>query len=276
MTGLDHTPIYDSALKASASIEEAREILRYRHLVIQMVRRDIVARYKRSVLGVAWTMLNPLGMMVILSIVFSQVFKTDQTFPPYILSGLIAWNFFSITTSDAMTNLIGGVALLQRIYMPHTIFAISALGNGLFNLIISLIPLIAVMLVVGQPIHWAFLFFPVPLLLLCCFTLGIGLLVSTIAVYFRDVVAMYQILMTAWMYLTPIMYPENVLPENLRFLLTNINPMYSLIHLFRIPIYDGRLPLWSEFWPALVISIGTLAIGWLVFSRKSHEFAYRI
>lgn len=276
MSGVESLPIYDSAQKPPASIDETVEIFHYRNLVLQMVRRDIVARYKRSVLGVAWTMLNPLGMMIILSMVFSQIFKTDRTFPAYILSGIIAWNFFSITTTEAMVNLIGGVTLLQRIYMPHTVFAVSSIGNGLFNLVVSLVPLIGVMLVIGEPIHWSFLFFPIPVLLIAFFSLGLGLLLSTLAVYFRDVVAMYQIVLTAWMYLTPVMYPENVLPANLRFWITVFNPMYALIRLFRIPIYEGRLPLWGEFWPGALISLGMLIVGWLVFTRKSHEFAYRI
>jgi ABC-2 type transport system permease protein len=268
--------VYDSARLAMPAIEEARSIFRYRGLVLQFVRRDLVARYKRSVLGVAWTMLNPLGTMIILSVVFSQVFKTDQTFPVYIMSGLVVWTFFSQTTSDSMFNLIGGVTLLQRIFMPPTVFAVSAIGNGLINLAISLVPLSMVMIILGVPIQLPFLFLPVPMLALAMFSLGLGLLVSTLAVYFRDITALYQVFLTAWMYLTPIIYPENLLNPKFRFWLSALNPMWSIVHLFRVPIYEGRWPFWFETWPPLFIGLLFLILGWVAFTRKSKEFPYRI
>lgn len=268
--------IYDSAQLAPPAVEEARSILRYRNLVLQFVRRDLVARYKRSVLGVTWTMLNPLATMIILSVVFSQIFKTDRTFPVYIMAGLVAWGFFSQTTSDSMYNLIGGVSLLQRIYMPPTVFAVSAIGNGLINLLISLIPLSLVMLVMGVPIHLSILFLPVSILALAMFSLGIGLLVSTLAVYFRDVTALYQVVLTAWMYLTPIIYPENLLNPDFRFWASTLNPMWPIVHLFRVPLYDGRLPTLAETWPALAVGLVVLILGWVVFTLRSKEFPYRI
>lgn len=276
MDSVQAVPIYDTAQRKSAPLEEAREVFRYRNLVFQMVRRDIVARYKRSVLGITWTMLNPLGMMIVLSVVFSQVFRTDHTFPVYILSGLVAWTFFSQTISDAMVNLITGVNLLQRIYMPPTAFALASLGNGLVNLTISLVPLTLVMLVIGLVPKPAFLFFPISMVFLAFFALGMGLLLSTLSVYFRDVVAMFQVVLTAWMYLTPIIYPEEVLDPPFRFWIATLNPMYSLVKLFRIPIYEGRIPMLGEIWPAAALSLFVMVVGWIVFTRKSHEFAYRI
>jgi len=268
--------VYDSAQLATPAIEEARSILRYRALVLQFVRRDLVARYKRSILGVTWTMLNPLATMIILSVVFSQIFKTDHTFPVYIMAGLVAWGFFSQTTSDSMYNLIGGVSLLQRIYMPPTVFAVSAIGNGLINLLISLIPLSLVMLVLGVPIHLSILFLPVSILALAMFSLGVGLLVSTLAVYFRDVTALYQVVLTAWMYLTPIIYPENLLNPRFRFWVSALNPMWPIVHLFRVPLYEGRLPSLAEIWPALAVGLAVLILGWVVFTLRSKEFPYRI
>jgi ABC-type polysaccharide/polyol phosphate export permease len=272
----EETMVYDSAQLATPAIEEARSILRYRALVLQFVRRDLVARYKRSILGVTWTMLNPLATMIILSVVFSQIFKTDHTFPVYIMAGLVAWGFFSQTTSDSMYNLIGGVSLLQRIYMPPTVFAVSAIGNGLINLLISLIPLSLVMLVLGVPIHLSILFLPVSILALAMFSLGVGLLVSTLAVYFRDVTALYQVVLTAWMYLTPIIYPENLLNPRFRFWVSALNPMWPIVHLFRVPLYEGRLPSLAEIWPALAVGLAVLILGWVVFTLRSKEFPYRI
>lgn len=268
-------PLYDSATQKIPALEEIREIRKYKYLLTQLIRRDILARYKRSVLGVAWTMLNPLGMMVVLSVVFSQLFSSVQSYPAYVLSGLIAWNFFSQSTNAAMSGLVWGGSLIQRIYIPRTSFGISAIGTGLVNLILSIVPLMLVMIVTQSPIHTSILFIPISILILACFALGVGLILSTMAVYFPDVAEMYQILLIAWMYLTPVIYPENIVPA--KFLtLYHLNPMYYLIRLFRLPIYDGRIPTFEEILPAAAIGMGTLIIGWIFFTSKSDEFAYRI
>ncbi|MCU0484951.1 MAG: ABC transporter permease [Anaerolineales bacterium] len=269
-------PYYDSSAQISPALEEFREIHRYRYLVGQLVRRDILSRYKRSALGVAWTMLNPLGMMVILSIVFSQLFKSVESYPAYILSGLIAWNFFAQGTNAAMSGLVWGGSLLHRIYIPRTIFGISAIGTALVNLLIAVVPLLFVMLFTHAPIRISVIFLPVSILLLGGFALGFGLILSTLAVYFPDVSEMYQIVLTAWMYLTPIIYPEEIIPQAMLSIIQKVNPMYSIVRLFRLPLYGGRFPTLEEILPALLWSLGTLAIGWVFFTSKSDEFAYRI
>jgi ABC-type polysaccharide/polyol phosphate export permease len=252
-----------------------KELRHYRFLLFQLIRRDLVARYKRSILGVAWTMLNPLGTMLIMTFVFSNLFKSVESYPVYILSGLIVWNFFSQGTNAAMVGLIWGGSLMQRIYLPRTIFGVSAIGTALVNLLIALIPLTLVMLITGTPIPLTVLFLPVSILMLTAFPLGFGLMLSALAIYFPDVAEMYQILLTAWMYLTPIIYPEEIIPE--RFLgLYRLNPMYWIVKLFRLPIYNGRIPTFSEVLPALAWSIGFLIVGWLFFTSKSDEYAYRI
>lgn len=269
-------PIYDTAQRGPVALEELREVLRYRDLIVLMVRRDIVTRYKRSVLGVIWTMLHPLGMMLVLTIVFSQLFGTTRAFSAYLLSGLIAWTFFSQTTSAAISNLVWGGSLLQRIYIPPTAFAISAIGTGLVNLALSLVPLVVVMLASSVPLRPTVLFLPVPTLLLACFAMGVGLLISTFAVFFPDVAEIYQIVLIAWMYLSPVVYPEEILSPICRLWLLRLNPMYHLVRLFRMPIYDGRLPSWAELWPASVVSLLALILGWLIVTKKSEEFAYRV
>jgi ABC-type polysaccharide/polyol phosphate export permease len=269
--------IYDSSKKVIRAIEEFREIFNYRNLILQLTRRDIVARYKRSVLGIAWTMLNPLGMTLVLTLAFSQILRIDiPGYPAFVLSGLMAWNFFSQTTTASMVNLVWGGSLLKRIYIPRSSFALAAMGTGLVNLGLYMVPMLLVMVIIGQPIRFSLLFMPVPALLLLSFSLGTGLLISTWAIYFPDVAEMYQIVLSAWMYLCPVIYNEAMLPELLRFWLQRLNPMYGIIRLFRMPIYEGRLPTWEEFWPSLAISLGVLVIGWLVFSAKSDEFAYRV
>lgn len=275
MEASDKTMIYDSAKRGSAALEELRGIYQYRDLVYQLVRRDIVARYKRSVLGIAWTMLQPLGMMIIMTIVFSSLFNTIDGYPVYVLSGLIAWTFFSQTTTAAIHQVVWGGALFRRIYLPHTSFAVSAIGTGVVNLALSLVPLLAIVLVTGRSLHWSLLFLPVSILLLAAFALGVGLILSTMAVYFPDVMEMYQIILVAWMYLTPIIYPEDILPDAYQFWITHLNPMYYMVEIFRKPIYEGLFPTLSEVAITSAIALVTLTIGWFFFSKKADEFAYQ-
>ena len=274
ISGARDVPIYHSARRGLITIEELREVLRYRNLIYQLVRRDIVARYKRSILGISWTMLNPLGMMIVLTFVFSNMFHMVKGYPAYVLSGLLAWTFFSQTTNAAIQSLVWGGEFFQRIYLPRSIFAISSIGTGLVNLLLSMIPLLIVMLVVGVPIRWTILLSPVAIILLAFFALGVGLLISCLAIYFPDVVDMYQIILMAWFYLTPILYPFEIIPERFRSLMY-LNPMLSFVNLFRIPIYDGRLPTAGDLVPAFAAALVTVSLGWWVFARKSDEFAYR-
>lgn len=276
MAKSETVPIYDSVRQGSAAFEELRELFRYRDLIVQIVRRDILTRYKRSVLGVAWTMLNPLGTMLVLTVAFSKAFGTTLGYASYVLSGLIAWTFFAQTTNAAISHLVWGGGLLKRIYVPRTVFAVSAIGTGLVNIVLSLIPLLLVMLVTGVPVRWPILAIPIPVLFLALFSLGMGLLISTIAVYYTDVAEMYQIVLTAWMYLSPIIYPESILPEAYRLWIARLNPMYHLIRVFRMPLYEGRLPELSEMAVAGLVSLITLLVGWIIFTRKADEFAYRV
>lgn len=268
--------LYDSARRRSPIIEELVEAFRYKDLIKQLVRRDILSRYKRSVLGVAWTMLNPLGMMVVLTLAFSNLFSTARAFPVYLLTGLVAWNFLAQTTTSAMQQLTWGSVLFHRIYLPHTIFALSSVGTGIVNLVLSLVPLAAVMMVMGVQFRLAILAVPLAIILLALFALGVGLLLSTFAVYFPDVIEMYQVLLLAWLYLTPIIYPETIVPEAYRLWMFRLNPMYYLVKLFRLPLYEGRWPTLEVLAIGTVLALGTTTLGWIIFSRKADEFAYRI
>ncbi len=268
--------IYDSDRRAPPMVEELVQAIRYRDLIRQLVRRDVLTRYKRSLLGVAWTMLNPLGMMVVLTLVFSRLFGATRAYPVYVLSGIIAWTFLAQTTTSAMSQLTWGGVLLHRIYLPRTTFAIASVGTGLVNLVLSLVPFALVMAFTGSPLHPSALLLPVSILLLAVFALGLGLLVSSLAVYFPDVAEMYQIVLLAWMYLTPIIYPEDVVPAAYRWWMFNLNPMYHLVQVFRQPLYDGHWPSLTRLALAAAIALVTFAIGWTVFTRRADEFAYRI
>ena len=269
-------PVYDSADHKVSAISELKELYNYRYLLGQLVRRDITTRYKRSVLGVAWTMLNPLGTMLILTFVFSNFFRSEVPhFPVYILSGLLAWNFFTQATNAAISGLVWGGSLLKRIYIPSTVFGVSAIGTALVNMVMSLVPLVIVMLIDGATFHVSMFFLPVSILLLTGFTLGFGLFISSLAVFFPDVGEMYQVLLTGWMYLTPIIYPDTLISAQL-LPIFQLNPMYWMVKMFRLPIFEGRLPTLPEMLPAIAWSLGMLIVGWLFFTSRSEEYAYRV
>jgi ABC-2 type transport system permease protein len=270
-------PIYDSDRQGSAAVEEFWAILEYRYLIVQFVRRDILTRYKRSALGVAWTMLNPLGTMLILTLVFSRAFGGSQEgYAAYVLSGLIAWNFFAQSTTAATLHLVWGGSLLKKIYIPRTSFAVSATGTGLINLLLSLIPLVIVMLIIRVPIRWTVILLPLPILFMAMFALGVGLFISTMAIYYADIAEMYQIFLTAWFYLTPVIWSPEILPELYGLWITRLNPMFYLVELFRVPVYYGEVPDLQLFLISGAIAVFTLFFGWMFFTSKSDEFAYRV
>ena len=156
---------FDSSRDRSTLARELRELMRYRDLLGLLIARTIKTRYKRSILGVAWTLLNPLLSMVVMSIAFSTLFgSTIPRYPVYVLAGLIGWNLFSQSTAYAMATFVWGGSLLKRVYVPRSIFAVACVGNGLVNLFFSLVPLVAIMVFLGQPFHAAWWFLPIAVL----------------------------------------------------------------------------------------------------------------
>jgi len=271
-----HSFTYDSADRRSPAVRELIELLRYRDLLRLMVGNIVKTRYKRSALGVVWTLLNPLLNMAVLTIAFSSLFRASlERYPVYILAGLICWNLFAQTTISAMNTLVWGGSLLKRIYIPRTIFAVAAIGNGLVNLGLALIPLVVIMVVAGHPLYLTWWFLPLAVLLLAMFSLGVALFMSTLAVFFTDVVDMYQVALQAWFFLTPVMYPIGILPSQYAWLM-NLNPVYNLMELFRAPIYLGTIPGPNTILAATASAVVALVVGWWVFTRKADEFAYRI
>jgi ABC-type polysaccharide/polyol phosphate export permease len=269
--------IYDSARNRNPAIEEFRALIRYRDLLVQLVRRDIVTRYKRSVLGILWTMLNPLGTMIILSIVFSQMFNTQVSYPAFVITNLIAWNFFAQSTQFSLNATLWGSSLFQRIYLPRTSFVVSTAGTGVVNLVLALVPLTLVFLFTGVMIHISVLLLPFALLLMAIFALGISLLLSTLVVFFPDVNEFYPVVLTAWMYLTPIMYPESLLANNrFGYWILSLNPLYRELKLFRMVLFDGVIPDVHEWLIGIIIALVTLALGWYFFTNKSKSFGYYV
>ena len=270
------TTIYDSASIRSPALHELRELWRYRDLLRLLISNSLKTRYKRSALGIIWTLLNPLLTMLVLTVAFSQLFRFQvENYTIYLLVGLIFWNFFSQTTTQSMNTLVWGSPLIKRIYLPRTIFAFAVLGNGLTNYLLALAPLALAMGITHHPFYLSLLWLPLAILLLAVFTLGLSLFMSTLAVYFVDVVDMYGVLLTVWFYLTPVIYPLDIVPE--QFLpLVRLNPMTAMLGLFRTIIYTGQSPSLESWLVAAGLALVTLGLGWLVFTRRANDFAYRI
>lgn len=268
--------IYDTAHQPHPLVEELLALVKYRDLILQFVSRAIKTRYKRSVLGVLWTMLNPLLTMVVLTLVFSQLFRFSvKNYPIYVLSGLVVWNFFSSATNSAMGEMLWSGSLLARIYVPKSVFSLSAVGVSLVNLLLALIPLFAIAIFLGTKLSGTIFVMPFAILILAAFALGVGLLLSTAVVYFADMAPVYEVLLIIWFYATPIIYPVEIVPEQFLWLL-KLNPLYYMVALFRAPLYSATVPPPSDWLIAAGFALGALIVGSLVFTSKSNEYAYRI
>ncbi len=268
-------PVFDSARKGLKWLEEARELWRYRHLVAEVVSRDIKVRYKRSALGVAWTMLSPLLNMLAMTWVFSVILKMGiHNYPVYFLSGSIFWLFFAGATSYSASQTIDAMEITKRVYIPRSVFVVSAVGSALVNLFFSLVPLLLIIVVTGYPLHLSWLFLPVAILIGALFSTGVGLIVFTMASRFVDVKETYLVLVQAWFFVTPIVYVHSMVPEPYRFIV-RYNPMTYLVELFRAPLYDGWLPGPHTLAFATIAAVSALVVGWLFFSAKIEDYGTR-
>lgn len=268
--------VYDSGARRLRVLEEFQGLLRCRELLIQLVQRNVKTRYKRSFLGVAWTLVNPLLNTAVLTFALSTVFRSAvPAYAAYVLAGLICWSFLSQTTTHSVSMLVWGSGLLHRVHLPRSVFAVAAVGNGLLNLGLSLLPLVLVMALLGLSFHLSWCFLPVAIVLLALFTLGLALFVSTLAVFFSDVVEIYQALLQAWFFLTPVIYPPEALPPAYAVYL-NLNPMTHFIELFRVPILTGAMPDAGTIAAATVSAIAMFLVGSWVFARHSDQFLYHL
>lgn len=253
------------------------DVYRYRDLVRALVARELKVRYRRSAIGFVWTMLQPLLTMLVLQVVFSSVFRgfAITNYPVYALAGVMFWNFFSQSIVSSMNSLRGNAQLLQKLPVPKAVFPLANVISGVVNLAFALIPLLLILLVTGHPLTPALLFLPVAILIAALFTLGAGLLLSPLAVFFSDVVELIGVILSLLMYLTPVFYPKEIVPEPLRWVV-RYNPVRSILEVFRDPIYQGEIPPLSHLGVSVGIAVLVFALGFWVFRRSSDRIPFYV
>ncbi|MFW6012119.1 MAG: ABC transporter permease [Gemmatimonadota bacterium] len=252
------------------------ELLRYRDLVQALVVRDLKVRYRRSAIGFLWTMLQPLMTMLVLTLVFSAIFRFEiANYPVYALAGIMFWNFFSQSIITAMNSLKSNAHLLTKIPVPKAVFPLSTVIAGVINLLFALVPLFGILLFTGHPIRPALLFLPAAIVLAALFTLGAGLLLSPMAVFFYDTIEMVTVVMTLLMYMTPIFYPMDIVPEKYLWVV-RFNPVRSVLEVFRDPIYFGKVPPLSHLSVAVAVTAVALLIGFVAFRRSSDRIPFYV
>ena len=258
--------------KRSYVVNAITAVQKYRFLIRQLVSRDFKTKYKRSVLGVFWSFLNPLLMMIVQYFVFSTIFESDiPNYPTYLLIGIISFNFFSEACGMSLTSILGNAGLITKVYMPKYIYPLTRVISSVINLAISLIPLFIVATVTGVHFEKSAVLALYFLACLVIFSMGFGLLLSASMVFFRDTQFLWGVLNTIWMYATPIFYPENILPENFKFV-HQINPLYHFLKNARICVLEGISPEPAVYVQCLLIALVMLMVGALVFRKTQDKF----
>lgn len=237
-----------------------------------LVGKDFKVKYRRSVLGVVWSVLNPLLMMIVMSAVFSYMFRFNiENFPLYLILGQIMFNLMSDATSGAMQSIIGAASLIQKIRIEKMVFPLEKVIFSLVNFLFSAIAAVAVMIYFRIMPTWDILFLPLCIVYVVAFSAGLGLILSSLAVFFRDVIHLWSVVLTAWTYATPLFYPLELLPDTLQFLI-QFNPMYQYITYFRDIMMYGITPTLEQNLICIAMAAISLALGILVFRKTEHKF----
>ena len=258
--------------KRSYVVNAAIAVQKYRFLIRQLVARDFRTKYKRSILGMFWSFLNPLLMMLVQYFVFSTIFKSDvPNFAAYLIIGTVMFNFFNEACGMALGSIVGNASLITKVYMPKYIYPLTRVMSSMVNLVISLIPLLIVCVITGVEFHKSALLAFFFLICLTVFSLGLGLLLSAAMVFFRDTQFLWGVLSMMWMYATPIFYPETILPEEFKFIL-QVNPLYHFLKNTRLCILSGISPEPVVYVQCLLLALGALLIGALVFRKAQDRF----
>lgn len=260
-----------------------QDFWRYRHLLSNLTSRDIKVKYRRSALGIVWSVLNPLLMMLVLYVVFSEIFKVTQmdrgdvsvNFAVYLLTGQLMYNFFSEATNSAMSSVLYNAPLIKKVYIPKYIFPLEKVNFSFVNALFSLIALVLVIAFTRTPLHYTVLLFWVPMVILYVFNFGVGLILAAGAVFFRDIMHLYGVLVTALMYLTPIMYDVAILPEWAKKFIP-FNPLYWFVSMFRSLVIYGEMPSLNCWVGTCLSSVVALVVGLLVFKKTQDRFVLYI
>lgn len=249
---------------------------KYNFLIRQLVNRDFKTKYKRSVLGVLWSFLNPLMTMLVQYVVFSTLFRSDiEKYPLYLLTGIIAFNFFNEATQEASRSIVANTPLITKVYIPKLIYPVCSVCFSTINLLISFILLIVVMLLTLSFPTPAFLLVPFGILCLVAFAAGIGMILATYTVFFKDIQFLWNIFTMLWMYATPIFYPESIIPE--RFLpIYRMNPLYQFVTFLRTTLIQGVSPAPSAYLGCFLCGVIPLSLGVWVFIKNQDKFIFSL
>ena len=246
--------------------------MQYRFLLSELVKKGIKLKYRRSYLGMIWSMLEPLLTMIVLTIVFGTLYgNTDRTFPVYILTGRLLYSFFSQSTKAALKSIRQNSAMIKKVYVPKYLFILARTFSSTINLLASFTALIVVMLAMRVELHYTVLLVWIPLAFIVAFSLGVGLLLSAIAVKFRDIIHLYSVFVTALMNLTPVIYPMSILPEWLKPIVL-LNPLTNILQMFRGVMMYNSLPGIKSILIAAVECVVMLVIGLYVFYKRQDSF----
>ena len=249
-----------------------RNFVKFQPLPSELVARDIKIKYRRSVLGVLWTLLNPLCMMIILSIVFSSIFKFDvENFPLYVLSGQVIFNFFNDSTTSSMSAIISSASLIKKVYVPKYLFVLSRVMSSFINLMASFTALLLVMVATRAELHWTVFLSVIPLAMVVLFSFGVGMFLAAITVRFRDVIHLYSVFTTGLLYLTPVIYPMAALPDVVKTIVM-INPLTNYLLMFRDVMFNNTLPSVFSVLLGIAEAALALALGLYVFYKNQDEF----
>jgi ABC-type polysaccharide/polyol phosphate export permease len=253
-----------------------RRTFQYRDLVMTLVARELKVRYKRSAIGFLWTMLQPLLTMAVMDIVFSSIFRfAVQNYTVYVLAGLLFWNFFSQSIVASMNSLRGNASLLKKLPVPQAVFPVATVAAGVVNLLLAIVPLLLLLVVTGHPLGLSLLFLPVSIAIATVFTLGAGLLLSPLAVFFYDVVEIVAVIITLALYATPVFYPMAILPEKYRWFV-RFNPIRSILEVFRDPIYYSKIPPLTHISVAAGVAALVFALGYWSFRRSADRIPFYV
>ena len=245
---------------------------RYEFLIKQLVERDFKTKYKRSVLGVCWSLLNPILTMAVQYIIFSTIFRQGiENFPLYLLCGSVLFTFFTDSVGNGLMSIVGNASLITKVYVPKYIYTVSKVLSTAVNLLLSMIPLLIVVVVTRAPITKVYLLIPFVIFCLVLFCIGMSFLLSSAMVFFRDTQFLWGVITILWMYATPLFYPESILPEHLRFIL-DFNPMYHYVTFIRKIMLYGVSPYLIEYVYCIGFSIFVLVCGILVYRKTENKF----